>query len=58
MRLKVSRASSSDIRKMLLRLNERACGLNKKCCDMGSIHAEGSIPLAAVEIERQLDYIR
>jgi hypothetical protein len=25
---------------------------------MGSIHAEEPIPLAAVEIERQLDYIR
>jgi hypothetical protein len=41
-----------------LRESDRAAGLIKKCWDMGSIHAEGPNPLVAVEIERQLDYIR
>jgi hypothetical protein len=41
MRLNVSRASPSVIRKMWLRLNVRAAALSRKCCDMGSIHAGG-----------------
>jgi hypothetical protein len=43
---------------MRVRLNVRAAALSKKCCDMGSIHAGGSIPFVTVEIERQLDYVR
>ena len=35
-----------------------AAALSKKCCDMGSIHAGEPTSLVAVEIERQLDYIR
>src|SRR5580704_1844253 len=37
MRLNVSRASSSVIRMMRVRLKVRASGLSKKCCDKGSI---------------------
>jgi hypothetical protein len=58
MRLNVSRASSSLIRMMRVRLKVRAAALSKKCCDMGSIHVGGSIPFVTVEIERQLDYVR
>jgi hypothetical protein len=57
MRLKVSRASSSVIRKMWLRLNVRAAALSKKCCDIGPNPLSGKGPCAAVEIELQLDYI-
>jgi hypothetical protein len=35
-----------------------AAALSKKCCDKGSIHAGEPTSLVAVEIERQLDYIR
>jgi len=42
---------------MPLRLKLRACGLNKKCCDMGPNPLSGSTPAIAVEIELQLDYI-
>jgi hypothetical protein len=37
MRLNVSRASSSVIRMMRVRLNVRAAALSKKCSDMGPI---------------------
>lgn len=57
MRLNVSRAASSVIRIMRARLNERAALLSKNCCDIGPNPVSGSDLAAAVEIERQLDYI-
>src|SRR3954464_4820135 len=41
MRLNVSRASSSVIRMMRVRLSERAAALSKKCCDKGPILVSG-----------------
>ena len=56
-RLKVSRASSSVIRMMRLRLSVRAAALSKKCCDLGPNPLLGSPLAVAVEIELQLNYI-
>ena len=42
---------------MALRLKERALGLSKKCCDMGSSPLLGMDPRDTVETELQLDYI-
>src|SRR5437762_1751852 len=57
MRLKVSCASSSVMRKIWLRLNVRAAALSRKCCDMGPNPLSGSTLAIAVETELQLDYI-
>jgi hypothetical protein len=54
----VSNASASVMRMICARLSVRAAGLSKKCCDMGSNPLSGrALCVAAVEIERQLDYI-
>jgi hypothetical protein len=53
----VLRASSSVIRKMLLRLKVRAAALSKKCCDKGANPIRGTGLAVTVEIELQLDYI-
>jgi hypothetical protein len=50
-------ASSSDIRIISRSDNVRAAGLSKKCCGIGSSPLSGIDLSAAVEIERQLDYI-